>query len=159
MENRTKWHHQWWIFTRNNFQWERDLKAPITVQRVCLKDHSFGHTFFFIASLMSSILHYLVIKSSNPLRALDHYSNSCSPPHWHLNRIRGCICPFLSSSLAGPNSFAKTLRCWAPWTLNERPRLLAPRDATFFWAFILFSRLYPILSAGVNRMSVALFSE
>lgn len=76
---------------------------------------------FFIASLMSNILHYLVIKSSNPLRALDHYSNSCSPPHWHLNRIRGCICPFPSSSLAGPNSFAKTLGCWAPWTLNECP--------------------------------------
>lgn len=120
MDTRTKWHHHWWFFTGNYLQWEWDLKASINVQRICLKDHSFGHTFFFITSLMSNILHYLVIKSSNPLRALDHYRNSCSPPHWHLNRIRGCICPFPLSSLAGPNSFAKTLGCWAPWTLNER---------------------------------------
>lgn len=77
----------------------------------------------FITSLTSHILHDSVIKSSNPLRALGHYSNSCSPPHWHLNRIRGCICPFPSSSLAGPNSSAKTLGIRAPWTLNECPVL------------------------------------
>lgn len=75
----------------------------------------------FITPLTSRILHDSVIKSSNPLRALGHYGNSCSPPHWHLNGIRGCICPLPSSSLAGPNSSAKTLGCRAPWTLNERP--------------------------------------
>lgn len=31
----------------NYFQWERDLKASINVQRIRLKDHSFGHTFFY----------------------------------------------------------------------------------------------------------------